>query len=148
MHAGTGTPRAAPEVGGAAAYRRAAAQTSSPAGQIVLLYEGAIRSLRAARQAIAEGRIEDRHREVRRAFAIVGGLQGCLDFERGGEIARLLDRFYGYVLIRLPQIDLLGDPAICSELVTRLEEMRASWAAIAGRAAAESATTVRPPAVA
>ncbi|MDX6750796.1 flagellar export chaperone FliS [Geminicoccaceae bacterium 1502E] len=142
-------PPVGPGAGAIAAYRRAAAQTGSPGEQIVMLYEGAIRSLHAARKAIVHGQIEERHREVRRAFAIVGGLQACLDFERGGDVARLLDRFYGYVLTRLPQIDLLNDPAICSELAERLEEMRTSWSAIArpGTPAAP-AVPARPSAVA
>lgn len=130
--------------GHVAAYRQSAAQTGSPGERIVLLYEGAIRSLHAAGTAIAERRIEDRHREVRRAFAIVTGLQACLDFERGGEVAHLLDRFYGYVLTRLPQIDLQDDPAICSELAARLQEMRASWAAIARTPAPPPAATLPP----
>ncbi len=109
-----------------------AAETIPPLRQIVMLYEGAILRLQEAKKAIAEERIEDRHRAVSKAAAIVDALQGCLDFEQGGEVATHLDRFYTYVSFRIRQIDVRNDPAICDELIARLGEMRESWAAIEG----------------
>ena len=110
---------------------QAATETVSPAMAIVLLYDGAMQSLAKAKQAIAEGRIEDRCKLVNKAHAIVHGLQCQLDFAAGGDIAELLDGYYGYLLGRMTQINIKNDPAICDELVDRLREMRASWATIA-----------------
>lgn len=123
----------------ASAAYRGASETIAPARQIVLLYDGAIRCLREAEAAIAAGAIERRHRNVAKAFAIINALHCCLDFERGGEVARSLDRFYGYVLYRMSRIDPSNDPAICAELVGLLSRMRDSWATIAEGGAA------RPP---
>ena len=67
----------------AAAYGQAA-QTIPPLRQIVMLYDGAILRLQEAKRAIAENRIEDRHRAVSKAAAIIDALHGCLDFERVG----------------------------------------------------------------
>ncbi len=114
----------------AAAYGRAS-ETISPARQIVMLYDGAMRRVAQARAAILERRVEDRYRHVMQAHAIINSLQAVLDLERGGEVARLLDRLYGYILHRLVQINLRDDPAICDELAARLGELRSSWAAIA-----------------
>ena len=114
------------------AYQTATA-TVTPATAIVMLYDGAVQRLMQARQAIADGRIEERYQLVTKAQAIIHGLQCQLDFAAGGEIARLLDGYYGYLLNRLTQINLQNDPAICDELAARLREMRASWAAIASR---------------
>ncbi len=113
----------------AAAYGQAA-QTIPPLRQIVMLYEGAILRLQEARQAILDDRIEDRHRAVSKAAAIVDALHGCLDFEAGGEVATHLDRFYTYVSFRIRQIDIANDVSICDELIARLGEMRGSWAAL------------------
>ncbi|HFA59965.1 MAG TPA: flagellar export chaperone FliS [Rhodospirillales bacterium] len=113
----------------AAAYGQAA-QTIPPLRQIVMLYDGAILRLQEAKRAIAENRIEDRHRAVSKAAAIIDALHGCLDFERGGEVATHLDRFYTYVSFRMRLIDVRNDPSICDELIARLGEMRGSWAAI------------------
>lgn len=121
----------------AAAAYRGAAETIAPVQQLVMLYDGAIRFLREAESAIAAGAIERRHHNVRKAWDIVNALQSCLDFERGGEVARSLDLFYGYVLHRLTRIDITNDPAICAELIGLLGQMRASWAAIAAGGAAE-----------
>lgn len=108
-----------------------AALTVTPARAIVMLYDGAVQRLQQAGSAIAEGRIEDRFKLVGKAYAIVHGLQCQLDFTAGGEVALLLDRYYAYLLHRMTQINVLNDPAICDEVIARLRDMRASWAAIA-----------------
>jgi flagellar protein FliS len=100
---------------------------------IVMLYEGAIRQLAEAKLAIAAGSPEARWRHVAKAGAIIEGLQSCLDHRTGGEVARHLDRFYTYVTLRLQQINLRNDPAICDELASNLGTMRASWIAAAAR---------------
>lgn len=114
------------------AYRDA--EAPPPARQIVLLLDRAIRHLGEARQAIQERRIETRYQHVVGAHAIIAALQSCLDFERGGEIARTLDRLYGHTLGRLMLINLRNDPAICEELRQLLGQMRAGWATIDGGA--------------
>jgi flagellar protein FliS len=119
----------------ATAYGRAA-QTIPPVRQVVMLYDGALGRLREARQAIADGRIEDRFRAVQKASAIVDGLHACLDFERGGEIAPLLDRMYGYIGLRLQQINIRNDPGICDELIACLDQLRSAWHALAEGGAA------------
>lgn len=114
-----------------------AAETVTPARAIVMLYDGAVQRLQQARQAIVDRRIEDRFQLVEKARAIVHGLQCQLDFAAGGEVARLLDGYYAYLLHRMTQINLRNDPAICDELVDRLREMRSSWASIADGTAAQ-----------
>jgi flagellar secretion chaperone FliS len=108
-----------------------AAETLPPARQIVLLYDGAIRRIREARRALEIGRINERYIAVHKATAIIDALHACLDYERGGEIARHLDQIYTYVSFRLQRINLNNDVAICDEVVLRLGELRASWAEIA-----------------
>ena len=109
-----------------------AAETLAPLKQIVLLYDGAIRRIKEARQAIEQRRVNERHTAVEKASAIVDALHAALDHERGGEIAAQLDRIYTYVSFRLQRVNLDNDPAICDELVARLSELRTSWAEIAG----------------
>jgi len=108
-----------------------AAETLAPLKQIVLLYDGAIRRIKEARQAIELHRINDRHTAIEKASAIIDALHAALDHERGGEIAVQLDRIYTYVSFRLQRVNLDDDAAICDELVARLGELRASWAQIA-----------------
>jgi flagellar protein FliS len=107
------------------------------AHSVVLLYDGAIRHIAQARAAIAEAAVERRWQHVARATAIIDGLQHCLDHARGGEIASLLDRLYTYVTLRLQDINLRNDARACDELEGLLQTLRASWATLAERGAAE-----------
>lgn len=113
----------------AAAYR--SAETQPPVLQVARLCARAVEHLEEAKAAIATRRVEARFHRVMQAHAIIGGLQTCLDFRHGGEIAPLLDQLYGYMLGRLTQINLRNDPAICDELIELLGRMRSSWAEIA-----------------
>jgi flagellar biosynthetic protein FliS len=72
-------------------YQAYAAATQTVAGtrQVVMLYDGAIRFVQQAKEAIRERRIEDRYNLLMKASGIVSGLQNCLDFERGGKIAKI-----------------------------------------------------------
>lgn len=111
------------------AYDQAA--TTMPAlQQIVLLYDCAIRRLKEARAAIESGRVPARHVAIGKAAAIVDALQRSLDLERGGEIARNLDRLYTHLGFRMQQINLADDPAICDEVAERLGELRTAWATL------------------
>lgn len=120
-----------------------AAETLAPARQIVLLYDGAIRRIKEARHAIEARRINDRCVALAKATAIVEGLQGCLDLERGGAIARNLDQLYTYLVLRLARINLEDDVAICDELTARLSELRDSWAQIAEGGGTDGAPSPR-----
>jgi flagellar protein FliS len=113
-----------------AAYGQAA-RTIPPALQVVMLYDGAIGRLREARRAVEERRVEDRYRAVEKAAAIVDALHACLDRERGGEVAALLDRLYTYASVRMQLINTHNDAGVCDELVARLTELRDAWRGIA-----------------
>lgn len=125
-----------------------AAETLAPAQQIVLLYDGALRRVREAREAIEARRVTDRYLALAKATAILEGLQGCLDLERGGVVARNLDRLYTYLVLRLHRLNLESDVAICDEVTARLSELRDSWARIAEGDATDRAPSPRASATA
>ena len=112
------------------AYRQAST-TITPARQIVMLYEGAMRFVREAKQAIMDGRIEDRFNLVCKAYKVIDALHCCIDFDQGGDIARTLDRYYTFILTRMTQINVGNDPLICDEVVDSLRTMCRSWEQIA-----------------
>jgi flagellar protein FliS len=127
-----------PAANAANAYR-SAAPLGGDARSVVLLYDGALAHLVQARAAIGERAIERRWQHVRRATAIIDGLQGCLDHRAGGEIAAHLDRIYTYVGLRLQEIDLRNDVRVCDELIGLLTTLRRSWAELAERDVRSSA---------
>ena len=108
-----------------------AVETIPPAKQIVMLYDGVLRQIANARDAIGDRRINDRFTAVQKATLILEGLQGCLDHDNGGEIAPQLDRLYSHYIYRLQAINMEDDPKICDELSGQIRELRDSWAEIA-----------------
>ena len=107
--------------------------TASPAALMQMLYEKAISSLKEAIKAIEDNQIEARWKANSRVMEIVSHMQGTLDMEKGGEIAKNLDRLFGYILSRLPRIDFKNDAQVAREVIGLLEPLRASWAELAAQ---------------
>ncbi len=105
----------------------AATQTVAKTKQIVMLYDGIIRFLHQAKEAIRDSRIEDRWRSLTKASEVIMGLQGCLDFEHGGDIARLLFNFYSSIDSRIFSIHRTGSVDTCNEVIAELKKMRDVW---------------------
>ena len=114
-----------------------ASETIPPAKQIVMLYDGVLRHVKAAAKAIDDRRINDRYIAVQKATLIIEALQGCLDHEHGGDIAPRLDQLYTHFIFRLQAINIDDDVAICDDILERVGELRASWAAVAESEAGE-----------
>lgn len=72
--------------------------------QVVMLYDGAIRYMQQAKQAINNKEIEERYKLLVRVSEILMGLQSALDFEQGGDVARILYDFYSLIR-RTPNTD-------------------------------------------
>jgi len=105
----------------------AATQTVAKTRQIVILYDGAIRFLQQAKEAIRERRIEDRYHLLIRASSIINGLQSCLDFEHGGNVAKILYQFYSSLDGRLFAIHHSSSMESCDEVIADLKQMRDVW---------------------
>jgi len=105
----------------------AATQTVAKTRQIVMLYDGIIRFVQLAKEAIKERRIEDRYRLLIKASEIIMGLQSCLDFEQGGQVAKVLYNFYSTVDGRIFSIHRTNSLASCDEVIADLKQMRDVW---------------------
>jgi flagellar protein FliS len=120
-------------------YRTTQVQASSPLERIVLLYDGAIRFMDAAKAAIERGDIRARRDALSRAIAIVGQLRSTLDMARGGEISASLDRLYGYVISRLLDAARLQRAQPIDDCLTIFDSLRDGWRTIAAEAKRQSA---------
>ncbi len=105
----------------------AASNTVSPLQAVVMLYDGMIRSVNAAKLAIEENRIEDRFNHTKKASQILLGLQANLDFEKGGEVSPMLSQFYDTLFMRFQQINSANSVEICDEVIRSLSNVRKSW---------------------
>jgi flagellar protein FliS len=108
----------------------AATQTVAKTRQIVMLYDGLIRLVQQSMEAIREKRIEERFRLLSKASEIISGLQGCLDFENGGDIARVLYNFYSSVDARIISIHRNNSLETCDEVIADIKRMRDVWHSI------------------
>ena len=133
-----------------AAYRTSQVVSASRAGQIVLLYQGAIR-FGTQHLAFLERRdIEGAHRASIRCQEVVTALRSSLDLS-AGPIAIQLDQLYDFVLGRLVSGNLSKEPRPTEEALTVLRGLLEAWQDLASRPtsdlvddAAEPSRSYRP----
>ncbi len=112
------------------AYRQAAGQSASPIRLVVLLYEQLILDLQRALAALEQRNVEQRTKEVDHALQVVGELQGRLDMQRGGEVARNLDRFYNLLRTSLLRAQVQASPKVLQQQLDHLLALREAWAKV------------------
>lgn len=112
-------------------YLRQQIENASPAQQIVMLYDGAIKFTTLAREAIGRGDIEGRFNANQRAVQIVGYLLEILDADKGGEVGARLERIYTFILKKLLEVDFKNDVKVCDEVLEHLRLLRAGWQQLA-----------------
>ena len=94
---------------------------------IQMLFDGLIESLATARGHMERGSIVEKSKSLSRAGRIVVGLQGALDFEKGGDIARNLNDLYSYVTRRLFHVNANNDLEALQEVHNLMNEIRSAW---------------------
>ena len=119
--------------GYARTYRTNAVLTASPGQLVLMLYDGALRSLALARAALERpeqdvARIQVINQQLLKAQAIISELQSGLNFEQGGEVASTLNSVYDYYNRRLFEANLRKQVAPVVEVERLLGELRAGWA--------------------
>jgi len=108
-------------------YREATVRGANPVRLIICLYEQAIEDLRRAVIAMEKGEIEVRTREINHALLVIAQLQGSLDMERGGEVARNLAKFYGVVRAGLVEAQLKQSATILERQISQLVTVHEAW---------------------
>lgn len=94
---------------------------------ILMLFDGLLESLAVTQGHIQHGNIPDKGKSIARASRIVLGLQGALDLDRGGDLARNLDELYSYVTRRLIHVNAHNDLVVLDEIRGLMNEIRDAW---------------------
>ena len=94
---------------------------------IQMLFDGLLESLSTARGHIQHNNIQEKSKAIARASRIVLGLQGALDFEKGGDLANNLNELYSYVTRRLFHVNAHNDLAVLDEIHGLMKEIRDAW---------------------
>lgn len=128
---------------GAAAYQQTAVHggvaAADPHRLVLMLMDGALERLAAAKGAIANGSMETKARMIQRTMAIVDELRSSLNLGAGGEIATNLDALYDYFGRQLVRANLENRAEPLDEVANLLREIRSAWILMPG-AAARAAT--------
>jgi flagellar secretion chaperone FliS len=111
----------------ASAYFQSTAVGASAVGQVVALYDTILRDLRRATEAIGSNQVEKRIDSSNHAIMVIGELQGVLDFERGGEVARNLSSFYSVVRAMISQAATHSSLQKFEEIASMIAQLRAAW---------------------
>ena len=97
---------------------------------IQMLFDGLIESMSAAKGHIQHNNISEKSKAIARASRIVLGLQGALDFEKGGDLAKNLDELYNYVTRRLLHVNARNDLQALDEIQGLMIEIRSAWESV------------------
>ncbi|MCK0744848.1 flagellar export chaperone FliS [Chromohalobacter nigrandesensis] len=121
---------------GAQAYARVGVESgvmsASPHQLIVMLFDGAQASIRAAKMHMEDGNISAKGQAITKALNIVNnGLAAALDHERGGELSERLGSLYDYIARLLLRANLRNDQAALDEAARLLENIGSAWREIA-----------------
>lgn len=103
---------------------------ASPHRLIQMLMDGVLEKLHTAKGCMERGEFVEKGRQVGWAISLIGGLNGSLDLERGGDIARNLADLYDYMKRRLLAANSENSPAIVDEVAALMRELKAGWDAI------------------
>ena len=122
-----------------AAYQKTNVNTASQGRLVVLLYEGAVKHLKAAlnlfdeNEKIKPGNIEQFGIHLQKTQAIITELQVSLDMDKGGDIARNLMSLYVYFNEELMDATISHNKKKIELVLSKVDELAGAWRTIADR---------------
>ncbi len=131
-----------------AAYQKTNVNTASQGRLVVLLYEGAVKHLKAAINLFGQddklkpGDIEQFGIHLQKTQAIITELQVSLDMEKGGDIARNLMSLYVFFNEELMDATISHNKAKIEFVLKMTDELAESWRVIANSTANAPAAKV------
>jgi flagellar protein FliS len=114
-------------------YRATNVETAGSVDLVVMLYQGAIKFIRRAVEAIEQRDHQAAHKNFVHAQDIVVELVGSLNHEAGGDIAPQLASLYDYCYRQLIAANVKKDPAPAREVIGILRDLGSAWQQIAAR---------------
>jgi flagellar protein FliS len=113
-------------------YKETQIKTANQGKLIVMLYDGAIKFLNAAKEALAQKNIEECHHKITRSQDIIMELLLSLNME-AGDIAHKLYNLYIYMNKRLIEANIYKKPEPIDEVLKMLVDLKEVWAQIANQ---------------
>ena len=114
-------------------YQTVQVTTTDRGRLLLMMYEGAIKFLKQAKSGLETNDIAKFCRFLSKAQAIIAELMNTLDFEKGGSIARDLDRLYDFMLFYLTEANLNRDAKRIQKTIALLDTIYKAYKAILER---------------
>ena len=107
------------------AYQSNAVTTASPGELTLMLYNGCLRFIKAARMAMENKEIEKKNENLIKAQNIISELRVTLNMEL--EVSKNMMAMYDYILRRLIEANMKNDTAILDEAEELVTGFRDTW---------------------
>lgn len=107
------------------AYKQNSVTTASPGELTLMLYNGCLKFLNKAKQAIQEKNVQEKNTNLQKAQAIISELMSTLNMDI--EISKQMLPLYEYMNHRLVEANIQNDVAIIEEVEGLVTEFRDTW---------------------
>tara|TARA_B100000809_G_scaffold110439_1_gene109003 strand:+ start:288 stop:686 length:399 start_codon:yes stop_codon:yes gene_type:complete len=109
---------------------KSTAQQASPYRLVAMLFQKLLGNIATAKGAISQNNFEKKGTELSNAIAIIGVLEGSLDFKQGGEVSENLASLYRFCSEQLLVASTNNDPDKLEEIIQILLPIKAGWDSI------------------
>ncbi len=109
---------------------KSSAEQASPYQLVALLFQKLLGNIATAKGAISQNNFDKKGTELSNAIAIIGVLEGSLDFEKGGEISRNLASLYTFCSEQLLIASTDNNIEKLDEIIQILLPIKAGWDSI------------------
>jgi flagellar secretion chaperone FliS len=109
------------------AYQSIQVTTTDRGRLLLMMYEGAIKFLKQSKAGLEANDMAKFCRFLSKGQAIIAELMNTLDFEKGGSIARDLDRLYDFMLFYLTEANLHRDPKRITRVIGLIDTIYSAY---------------------
>ncbi|PKH88726.1 flagellar export chaperone FliS [Colwellia sp. Bg11-28] len=109
---------------------KSTAQQASPYQLVAMLFQKLLGNIATAKGAISQNNFDKKGTELSNAIAIIGVLEGSLDFKQGGEISENLASLYKFCSEQLLVASTNNDSDKLEEVIQILLPIKAGWDSI------------------
>ncbi len=107
------------------------AMYADPHALITRMFDGAMTRIAQAKGEMERKHIARQGELISKAINILGSLEACLDYTRGGDLAKNLGGLYEYMIMSLVQANMDKDSAKLDEVIRLILEIKSAWVQIA-----------------
>ena len=111
------------------ANRDAVVESEDPQALIMILLDELLRAMRSYADHVDKDKSTEarKNNQFTRSLTMLYGLQSCLNFDEGGEIAENLFRLYEYARVQLLNTSQTGQTDGTQVAISALAEIREAW---------------------